>query len=156
MIRWLILAAALLIGAPVAAQTVTTLSPPQLPVNCSTNRGAAWSGTAWVCSAGMGSSIQTAVVAANSATTIPAGCAIQDIFITNTTANAITGGLKFGTTAGATDIVVALAVGASVLTFVTDATLLKRTFAGAQTVFIDAVVSWNSASVNVTTVYVCP
>ncbi len=86
---------------------------------------------------------------------LPQNCALRDIFIFNTTANAITGGLKFGTTAGATDIVTAQAVAASAFVFVTDATLLKRVFSptATQQIFFDAVGSWNSANVNITVVF---
>ena len=99
--------------------------------------------------------IALAVVAANSAMTLPANAVIDYIIVKNNTANAITGGLKFGTTAGATDIVVALAVGANALTFLTDALLLQRIFSTTvtQQIFIDAVVAWNSASVDITIVY---
>jgi hypothetical protein len=87
--------------------------------------------------------------------TLPSNAIIRDIFIQNTTANAITGGLKFGSTAGATDIVLALAVGANALTFVADAALLKRYFSAtvAQTIFFDAVSLWNSANVNITMIF---
>lgn len=77
--------------------------------------------------------------------------AIAGIVVNNTTANAVTGGLKFGTTSGATDIVVALAVVANALLGILDSAILKRAFSTsvAQTVFVDAVVAWNSASVNI-------
>lgn len=96
-----------------------------------------------------------AVVTANSALILPANAIIQQILIQNTTANAITGGLKFGSTAGATDIVAALAVGANGLVTVASAALLKSFFStsATQQIFIDAVVSWASASVNITIVY---
>lgn len=97
----------------------------------------------------------TAVVAANSAIVLPANSVIDYIIVKNNTANAITGGLKFGTTSGAVDIVAALAVGANALTFVLDAALLLRIFSttATQQIFIDAVAAWNSASVDITVVY---
>lgn len=87
--------------------------------------------------------------------TLPINGYIRDIIIRNKTANAITGGLKFGTTAGATDVVIALTVGASALTFVTDAAILLRYFSASATqgIFYDAVAAWNSASVDITLVY---
>lgn len=99
-------------------------------------------------------SIILSTVAADSTATIPAGHYIQHIFIENTTANAITGGVKIGTTAGGIDILVALAVGASAITFVTDALLLKRWFSTSadQTIYIEDVTAWNSASLTVTIV----
>lgn len=95
------------------------------------------------------------VVAANSALTLPANAVIDYIVVFNTTANAITGGLKFGTTAGATDVTVAVAVGANALLFITDALLIKRIFSttATQQIFFDAVAAWNSANVDVTIIY---
>ncbi len=95
------------------------------------------------------------VTSANSSIIMPANSVIDYIIVKNNTANAITGGLKFGTTAGATDIVAALAVGASALVFVLDAVLLLRIFStsATQQIFIDAVAAWNSASVDITIVY---
>jgi hypothetical protein len=86
---------------------------------------------------------------------LPANCVLREILVFNTTANAITGGLKFGTTSGATDIAAALAVAASVTAFLTDALMLKRFFSPttSQQIFFDAVASWNSANVNITILY---
>lgn len=88
--------------------------------------------------------------AANTSITVPAGHAISQIIVENTTANAVTGGVRVGTTAGAADVVAALAVGANALTFVADAAVLKRFFSrtASQTLFVEAVVAWNSASLN--------
>lgn len=90
-------------------------------------------------------------VTANTTASIPAGYIIQEIVIENTTANAVTGGIKIGTTSGATDVVVAFAVGANALSVVPDATILKRVFSmsSAQTLFIQAVTLFNSASLNI-------
>ena len=84
----------------------------------------------------------------NTTVVIPAGMAIAGIYIANSTSNAVTGGIKIGTTSGATDVVVAQAVGASALVSVSDATLLKRLFSMSvdQTLYIQAVSSWNSAN----------
>jgi hypothetical protein len=94
-------------------------------------------------------------VAANSALVLPANALIDYVVVLNTTANAITGGLKFGTTAGATDITVAVAIAGNALIFITDALLLRRIFStsATQQIFFDAVAAWNSASVDVTIVY---
>jgi len=85
---------------------------------------------------------------------VPAGHYIRDIIIVNNTANAITGGLKFGTTSGATDVVTTVAVGANATTFVLDSALSKRLFSKtvAQTVFVQDVTAWNSANVDVTVI----
>lgn len=86
---------------------------------------------------------------------LPPNCVLRDILVFNTTANAVTGGLKFGTTSGGVDIAAALAVAASVTAFLTDALMLKRYFSptAAQQIFFDAVASWNSANVNISILY---
>lgn len=90
--------------------------------------------------------VQSGVVS-NTTEVIPAGYAIRDIFIRNTTANAITGGIKIGTTDGAIDVVIALAVGANAFTL---SVPLIRQFSATvdQTLFIQTVTAWNSASIN--------
>lgn len=97
----------------------------------------------------------TAVTVANSSCVLPVNAVINKVIVQNTTGNAVTGGLKFGTTSGATDIVVALTVGANALTFVADAALLKQIFSttATQTIFIDTVTLWSSASVNIWILY---
>lgn len=84
-------------------------------------------------------------------TILPIGAQIVNIFLANSTANAVTGGLKFGTTSGAADIVAAQAVGANATTFVADASFLLRYFStsATQQIFFDAVGAWNSASVQI-------
>lgn len=81
-------------------------------------------------------------------TVIPAGWIIASLTIFNTTANAITGGVKIGTSGGGTDVVLAVAVGANALFVVPNATLLKQVFSTTadQTVHIAAVTAWNSAN----------
>lgn len=92
-----------------------------------------------------------AAMTANGTVTIPAGHMIQHVVIQNTTGNAITGGIRVGTTNGGTDVVVAVAVGASALFAVLDATILKRVFSLSvdTTLYVQAVVAWNSASLNI-------
>ena len=48
--------------------------------------------------------------------TLPARARIIDVIVKNNTANAVTGGIKFGTTNGGADVILALAVGNSALT----------------------------------------
>jgi hypothetical protein len=88
---------------------------------------------------------------------IPPGAYIQHIIVNNLTANAVTGGLSFGTTANGTDVVLTQAVGANGLVFVTDATLLKRVFSttASQPIHMAPASggSSNSANLNVTIVY---
>lgn len=86
---------------------------------------------------------------------LPANAVVREVIVRNTTANAITGGLKFGTTSGGTDVAAALAVGANSIALLTDALLLKRSFtqAATQQIFFDAVVAWNNASVTIDVIY---
>ena len=87
---------------------------------------------------------------ADATITVPAGYMILGLGIENTNANAVTGGVKIGTTSGATDVVTAQAVGANAIIGVADATLLKKLFSmnASQNLFIQAVSSWNGAVVN--------
>jgi hypothetical protein len=96
-------------------------------------------------------SIVTALsVTANTTVSIPAGNIIQHLVIQNATGNAVTGGIKIGTTDGGIDVIVAVAVGANALFCVLDATLLKRVFSlsGATTLYLQTVTLWNSANLN--------
>ena len=88
--------------------------------------------------------------AASAGAAIPRGHAIAAIFWRNRTANAVTGGIKIGTTAGATDIVAAQAVGGNGIGHITDATILKRFFSvtDRQVLYIDAVSAWNDATID--------
>ncbi len=89
-------------------------------------------------------------VAANSTCTIPAGYAIVAIAVKNTTANAVTGGIRIGQTGGAADVVVAQAVGANANLVIQPATVLISLWAANQQLFIETVTNWNSASLSIT------
>jgi len=86
----------------------------------------------------------------NSTVVIPAGYYIEHVCMIGTNANAVTGGIKVGTTNGGVDVVLALAIAGNSLNFVTDALLLKRIFSLTvdTTLYLQAVTGWNSASVN--------
>lgn len=99
---------------------------------------------------GMQKIISLAVSSATSVS-LPANCYVDQIFVKNNTATAVTGGLKFGTTSGAVDIVAALTVAGSVIS--PPATMLLTKFVGAQTIFVDAVVAWAGTNVDITIVY---
>jgi len=79
----------------------------------------------------------------------PKGYKLESILFENTTANVVTGGIKVGTTAGGTDVVTAATVGANAEGLMT---LAKDFFSTSvdQTLYIDAVTAWNSASINLT------
>lgn len=82
---------------------------------------------------------------------IPPNAALVAVYARNNTANAVTGGIKFGTTLGGTDIIAALAVGANAL--VAGTPLISDLSATAGTIYFDAVAAWNSASVDICVVY---
>lgn len=94
----------------------------------------------------------TAITDGTSGLSVPAGYFIDNISIQNTNANAITGGLKIGTTTGATDVLLAVAIGANAILKVPDALLLKTSFSttAVQTLFVQTVTLWNSANINLT------
>jgi|SRR6185312_13913745 len=98
-------------------------------------------------------------VAANDTTTtavsIPANAVLRAIYINNTTANAVTGGVDIGTTAGGADIIAAQAVAANAKVVINPGALLVQWFStsAAQQIFVTAHTAWNSASLNVRFVY---
>lgn len=90
---------------------------------------------------------------ANFQMSVPIGTQLISVQMSETTlTQSITGGIRIGTAAGGTDVVVAQAVAAGAKLVITDATLLKRVFSvSADTpLFIEAVTNWNGASLNVT------
>lgn len=90
-------------------------------------------------------------VTANTTISIPTGWAIDQIHYANTTANAVTGGIRIGTSGGGTQVVVAQAVAGNAIGTIADANVLLKVFsrAAAQTLFIEAVTAWNSASLEI-------
>lgn len=95
--------------------------------------------------------VQTLAVVANTTVSIPAGYQILAISMRNTTANAVTGGIRIGTSDAGIDVAVAIAVAGSAIIGVPDATILKKYFSSsvATTLFVQAVTLWNSASLNI-------
>lgn len=78
---------------------------------------------------------------------IPAGASVRDIHIKNNTANAVTGGIKVGTTLAGTDVLAAGAVAASAL--VSYVPLIGGANPSAvRTIYVDAVTGWNSATID--------
>lgn len=77
--------------------------------------------------------------------------ALTGLVVFNTTANAVTGGLNIGTSAGGAQVVSALAVAANAELYIDDATILKRLFNASptQTIYVSDVTSWNSAVLNI-------
>ena len=83
---------------------------------------------------------------------VPMGASIRDIHILNNTANAVTGGIKIGTTAGGTDVLAAGTVAANALV-----SYVPLIGAGSQfvsrTLYVDAVTAWNAANIDVAVEY---
>lgn len=92
---------------------------------------------------------------ANFTMTFPANAIIDDIVIQETAGNAITGGVRIGTTNGGTDVAVAIAVSALSLQVVPDALILSNVFStsATQTLFVQAVTLWNGAVINLEILY---
>jgi len=86
---------------------------------------------------------------------LPPGTYIQHIIAQETAGNAVTGGVKVGTTSGGADVVAALTVNASSLAFVADSALLKRVFSAtaAQPIFVTPATAGNNANVTFTVVF---
>lgn len=91
-------------------------------------------------------------LAANGTVVIPQGAVVRSIVIRNNTANAVTGGVKVGTTDGGTDVLAAGAVAASALVVYPPLIGAANT-AAARTLYIQAVTAWNSASLDVCVEY---
>lgn len=83
---------------------------------------------------------------------VPANYYITEIVYSNSTANAVTGGISIGTTANGTDVVAAQAVGANALTFTPNASILKQPFSttAPTPLHAAAVTAWASANVTIT------
>ena len=101
--------------------------------------------------AGLQRSVAFRVGANGAVATVPQNAILRAIYIQNTTANAVTGGINIGTTSGGSDVVLAFAVGANGLLVVDGATLLKKYMSSTQDqlLFISAVTAWNSAVLNI-------
>lgn len=151
--RALLLLAALLV-APVAAHAAATAYPQDystIPPYTVIGNQSPFSDNPVPLSLGMVStrSAITANDTTATAVSIPANAVLRAIYIRNTTANAVTGGINIGTTAAGSDVVSAFAVaGNGLLVINPGATLLKQYFSAtaSQQLFISAVTAWNSAS----------
>lgn len=84
--------------------------------------------------------------------TIPKNAVLKYIHIRNKTVNAVTGGVKVGTTAGGVDVLAAGAVAASALVTYTPLISAANT-AAARTLYFDAVTAFNSASLDIAVEY---
>jgi adenosine/AMP kinase len=96
--------------------------------------------------------VKLSAIGANTTFVVPAGYRILCIDLFNTTANAVTGGVKLGTTSGAVDVIVAQAIVANAVIGVLDSAILLKYFSATvdQTLFLQTVTLWNAAAVNFT------
>lgn len=85
---------------------------------------------------------------ANGQLAIPAYVELTRIYMCNRTANAVTGGVRIGTSAGGTQVVTAQAVAGTIDLPISVAPTIGAIAAAAQTLFIEAVTAWNSAQVD--------
>jgi hypothetical protein len=88
--------------------------------------------------------------------TLPAGAYVSSIIVVNSTANAVTGGIAFGTTANGTNIVAALTCAANCVAAAPgNAVLAGSAFSATATTSLNAaaVTAWNNANVTITVVY---
>ena len=88
-----------------------------------------------------------ATLTANGQIVLPAGVMLRRIYFRNRTANAVTGGIRIGTSAGGTQIVTAQAIAANAIVSVIPN--IENYQAAAQTLFVEAVTAWNGAQVDV-------
>ena len=88
-----------------------------------------------------------ATLTANGQIVLPAGVMLRRIYFRNRTANAVTGGIRIGTSAGGTQIVTAQAIAANAIVSVIPT--IENYQANAQTLFVEAVTAWNNAQVDV-------
>jgi hypothetical protein len=81
--------------------------------------------------------------------TIPASSGVVSVGITNSTANAVTGGISIGSTANGTQIAAAITCGANCVVL---SPVLAATYSAtaATTIHAAAVTAWNSANVAIT------
>jgi len=89
---------------------------------------------------------KTLAITANATVPLPAGFAVKRIYARNTTANAVTGGLRIGTTNGGSEILGATALAGNAIAEA--APVASGLSASAQTLYVQAVTAWNSASVD--------
>lgn len=90
---------------------------------------------------------RVARLSANGTVSLPKGVMLDKIYIRNRTANAVTGGIRVGTTAAGVDVLAATAVGASAV--LRNDPLITAYNAAVSTLYIEAVTAWNSVTVDV-------
>ncbi|KJC51076.1 hypothetical protein UP09_03250 [Bradyrhizobium sp. LTSP885] len=97
--------------------------------------------------------VRKLALAAAGTVVVPQGASVVAVYVRSKNANAVTGGIKVGTTLGGTDVLAAGAVAGSALAtfFLTNG---FPSAVGDRTLYIDAVTAWNSASLDIAVEYV--
>ena len=90
--------------------------------------------------------LKVAAATANTTVTLPAGVAIKRIYARNTTANAVTGGVRIGTTNGGSEIIGATALAGN--SIAEAAPVASGLSTSSQTLYVQAVTAWGGASVD--------
>jgi hypothetical protein len=88
---------------------------------------------------------------ANGTIVLPAGVLLRRIYFRNRTANAVTGGIRIGTSAAGTQVVTAQAIAANAVVSINPT--IENYQAAEQTLYVEAVTAWNSADVDVYVTY---
>jgi hypothetical protein len=83
---------------------------------------------------------------------MPANAVLRAIYVQNTTANAVTGGIDIGTTSGGTDVASAVAVAGNALVVIAPSNGYFSATAN-QLLYITAHTAWNSAVLNIRFIY---
>jgi|ERR1700722_2423579 len=107
-----------------------------------------------------GSATVTGVTANSTAVlplfTLPVGAKVRAIYVQNTTANAVTGGVNIGTAVAGAQVASATAIGANAFVVISGSTLLNSTWASTtvpQSLYLTAAIAFNAASLNVEIVW---
>lgn len=90
-------------------------------------------------------------ISANDTYIIPPNCAIAAICVKNNTANAVTGGIKIGTTNGGSEVLSACAISGNFMDVI-EPQLGKRWFSTTDEtmLYVQAVTGWNGAQLELT------
>lgn len=95
---------------------------------------------------------RVAKLSANGTLVLPKGIMLDQVYFRNRTANAVTGGIRVGTSAAGTQVVTAQAVAANAVARV-NPTIPAYTAGADTTLYVEAVTSWNGAVVDVLVEY---
>lgn len=88
---------------------------------------------------------------ANTSVVLPAYSALRRIYFFNHTANAVTGGIRIGTSAAGTQVVTAQAIAANALVEITPT--INALGQVDSTLYIETVTAWNNAAVSIVISY---